>query len=99
MRSNALNQVNFGAFGVAVRTGTAVIDVILELLDYYLHQNWVNVVSNVGDSTQWFQKDYDIRTARRLRGQGRHLDFLVTNNSASAGSIRWSVNARLLLKA
>ena len=100
IRSASQNQYNFGGYAVLVKTGTAVIDVILGLFDYYLHQNWSTITgASLEDSSNFYQRDYDIRTARRLRGMDRRLEFMVTNNSAGAGSIRWDVSARLLLKA
>ena len=99
IRSDSLNQFNLGSYGLAVRTGTAVIDVILSLLDWYLHQNWENILAVAADTAQFWSKDYDLRTARRIRGKDRHLDFMVTNSSTSVGSIRWGVYARLLLRA
>ena len=98
IRSNVATQFNTGNFGLAVRTGTAVIDVILSLLDYYLLSSWETNTSSAADKSQDWVKDYDIRTARKLRGKDRHLDFMITNNSASAGSIRWAVHARFLLR-
>ncbi len=99
VKSAVLNQVNFGAYGVYVRVGAVVIDTILDLYDYYLHQNWDNVTSSVSDAAQMYRKDYDIRTARRIRGEDRQLTFAITNNAASGGSIVWTVSGRFLLKA
>jgi len=99
VRSDSITQFNTGSFGLMVRTGTAVIDIILSLLDYYLLQSFETNSSSAADKSQDWTRDYDLRTARRLRGMDRHLDFGITNNSGSAGSIRWGVHARFLLKA
>ena len=99
VRSAAINQFNFGAYGVLVRIGTSVIDMILSLLGYYLHKNWDTISGGpLEDMAQFHTRSYDIRTARRVRGENRKLDFGITNNSGSGGSIRWSVHCRLLLK-
>ena len=99
VRSNIATEFNTGSFGLAVRTGTAVIDIILSLLDYYLLSSFETNTSSAADKSQDWVKDYDLRTARRIRGKERHMDFMITNNSGSAGSIRWAVHARFLLKA
>ncbi len=98
LRSNALNQSNFGAYGVLLRTGAATIDAILDLYDYYLHQNWTNRANIPSDPAQSYRQRYDIRSARRVRGEQRSLDFIMTNNAASAGNVIWAVSARMLLK-
>jgi len=99
INSETINQDNFGAFGAFLNVNFQAVDTILDLLDYYLHQNWTNVLTLANDSSQYWERNYDIRTARRIRGNDRQLDFAVTNNAGSAGSIKWSVDARLLLKA
>ena len=98
IRSVVVNNVNFGAWGVFVNIGFSVVDAILDLLDYYLHQNWQNVANSVNDRAQATIRSYDIRTARRIRGEDRTLDFTIVNNAASAGNIEWTVNSRCLLK-
>jgi len=99
IRAEAINLVSFGAFGVLVNTTQTIVDVILDLFDYYLHQNWRASTTLVQDPSQMYTRRYDIRTARRLRGSERSLDFVITNNAASAGSVNWTVSARMLLKA
>ena len=98
VRSNVATEFNTGSFGLMVRTGTQVIDIILSLLDYYLFSSFETNTSSAADKAQDWVKDYDLRTSRKLRGKERHMDFGITNNSASAGSIRWAVHARFLLK-
>ena len=98
IKSVGLNQVNFGAYGVFVNVAFSVVDAILDLLDYYLHTNWENVTNSVNDSAQTYRRSYDIRTARRVRGEQRQLDFIATSNSGSSGVVQWTVNSRLLLK-
>jgi len=98
IRSEVLNQANFGAYGVLVNTALSTIDAILDLYDYYVHRNWHVLQVAPTDLAQAEREDYDIRTARRVRGEQRSLDFVITNNAASGGAIRWTVGARLLLK-
>ena len=98
VRASSINLTAFGAFGVLVTTTRTLIDVILDLFDYYLHQNFV-VQSDTVDDPSTYRKSYDIRTARRVRGSERALEFVITNNSSSSVSLFWSASARLLLKA
>jgi len=98
IRSSTTNVVNFGAWGVLVNTAALVVDAIIDLYDYYIHQNWTNVANVVNDSAGMWTREYDIRTARRLRGENRTLDFVITNNAASGGTIFWTASARFLLK-
>ncbi len=92
------NNANFGAWGVLVNVGFSAVDAILDLLDYYLHKNWFNITNTPNDRAQVSRRDYDIRTARRVRGEQRQLDFVITNNGASAGSVVWTMSSRCLLK-
>ena len=94
-----INLPVFGAFGVLVNTTQTVIDVILDNYGYYLHQNYHAITSNANDNAQMYRKSYDIRTARRVRGDEPSLDFVITNNSGSSSPLIWSASARLLLKA
>ena len=98
LRANANNQALFGAYGVFVNTALSAIDTILDLYDYYVHQNWTQISVNANDTAQAYVRRYDIRTARRVRGEQRSLSFAITNNSGSAGSVIWAVSARCLLK-
>ena len=98
IRSAVAGQTLFGAWGVFMNTAQSAIDTILDLYDYYLHQNWSVLQSNANDTAQAWRRSYDIRTARRVRGEQRHLDFAITNNAASGGSAIWNVSARMLLK-
>jgi len=98
IRNVTINQAGFGAWGVLVTTTRTLIDVILDLFDYYLHQNYFVVTNSVNDAASLLRKSYDIRTARRIRGGERALEFAITANSGSAGAVEWSVNTRLLLK-
>ena len=100
LRSIGTGATGFGAFGVMVNSTRTLVDVILDLFDYYLHQNW-NISPQ--DPTAFnpagtIRYRYDIRTARVLRGSERALDFVITNNSASGNSVKWTANARMLLK-
>ena len=98
IKGATINAFNFGAFGVMVNTAGATLDAIIDLYDWYLHQNWAQTNTLTNDSAQWYRRSYDIRTARRVRGEQRSLDFAITNNAASPGSIVWTVNSRMLLK-
>ena len=76
--AQTINQPVFGNFGVAViDENSSGIDTILDLLDYYVLQPF----SNETDSTSVLQRAtryvYDIRTARRIRGRERRLEFCV----------------------
>ena len=51
IKSTAVNLANFGAFGVFVNTAFFAVDAILDLYDWYLHQNWTNLVSAVNDES------------------------------------------------
>ena len=89
---------SFGAFGVLVNTAASAIDAVLDLYDYYLHQNFQFIQSATTDGSQQYRQRYDIRTARRVRGEDRSLDFVITNNAAAGTSLVWSASSRLLLK-
>jgi len=93
-----VNQNVFGAFGVMVNTAVSAIDAILDLYDYYLHQNFYTTAVSPNALGASEVHRYDIRTARRVRGEQRTLDFVITNNAASVSSLNWSVSARMLLK-
>ncbi len=98
IRTLTVTVGTFGAFGVFVNTAASAIDAIIDLYNYYLHQNWWNTNTVIRDYNQTYRREYDIRTARRVSGEQRSLDFAITNNAAAAASIEWSVNARLLLR-
>ena len=86
-----------GAYGVMVNTIRQTVDVILDLFDYYLHKNFIGISPTANNNNT--REQYDIRTARRVRGSERSLDFVITNNAASATTMVWSVSARMLLRA
>ena len=94
-----LDQHTFGAFGAYVAIGLAGVDAIINLLDYYVHQNWDSEVSSTSQEHQRRRFKYDIRTARRVRGEQRSLNFTLTNNSSSGSSVEYFVQGRFLLKA
>jgi len=93
------NASGFGAFGVMVNSTRTLVDVILDLFDYYLHQNFSTNQFATLNAVEPARYRYDLRTARKLRGGERALDFVITNNSASGTGIVWTVSARMLLKA
>ncbi len=94
----SINADTFGAWGIWVNTALTAVDAVLDLYDWYLHANFTNRLTLTSDFSQYWNKSYDIRTARRVRGEQRSLDFVATNNAASGANIVWSVNARMLLK-
>ena len=99
VRSNSLNVAGWGAFGVMVNSTRTLVDVILDLFDYYLHQNWaIKPANSVNDPAGNTTFRYDLHTGRTLRGGERALDFVITNNAAGASAIVWTVNARMLLR-
>ena len=99
IRPLANNQAIFGAYGVLVNVGLATVDAILDLYDYYLHANFQNISTSINDASQNYRRAYDIRTARRVRGENRALEAVVTNNAGSGTSVIWTISSRLLLKA
>ena len=95
----AVQDLNvFGAFGAMINVAFTAVDVILDLYDYYLHQNFFVRTNDVNSGEESYKRSYDLRTARKIRGADRHLDFVITNNSGSGASLIWSMSARMLLK-
>ena len=102
LTAQSADQDGFGAFGVTMVTrdavaGAAVPDPIIDLVDWYYHQNWFNNESRVGDFQEAGRTRFDIRTARRIRGEDRTLVAVFENNAASAQAVKFSTTVRLLL--
>ena len=95
IRQNAINLNIDGAFAVYVgdENGAGGVDPLIDFFDYYLHQNF----AQRDDEVNYKDYHYDIRTARRVRGETRALEFNLTNSSGSASALTFSVSARLLL--
>ena len=95
IRNVTANQDIFGAFSLTVVTNNVSgTDPIQDDLDAYVHQNfWQR-----GADAEPHAYNYDLRSARRIRGEDRELDFDLANNSASSGSLAVSFCARLLIR-
>ena len=70
------------------------VDPLVDLFDYYL----LDPVSLRQPDTTPVTRDFDIRTARKVRGEDRGLDYNFANSAASAGAIRVTANFRLLIR-
>ena len=102
LTAQTADQDVFGSLGIAVMTrdafaGAAVPDPILDHVDWYYQQNWFNNESRVGDLQEAGRTSFDIRTARRIRGEDRLLAAVFENSSASAAAIKFRLSVRLLL--
>jgi len=94
-QQSTVSQVLNGAFGISVNTDKAVgIDPILDLVDYYLHDGF-----DLNQPTEEpVRQVYDIRTARRVRGADRRIEFNMANSAGSAGTVAVTAHFRLLIK-
>ena len=97
--SQTADQDGFGAFGITTVTrdaftAGAVPDPIVDLVDWYYHTLVAVNSSLVGDLSRYTQ--WDIRTARKIRGLDRTLCAVFDVNAASAQALKFSVNTRLL---
>ena len=98
VRAQASNTTPLGAFGVSVVTrdafsGLAVPDPLTDLVDWYL---WHGFAMFDSDSAgrEW---NFDIRTARRLRGEDRTL-VAVMEADATSSALTWDMDVRLLCR-
>ena len=97
---NQTDNVNvFGAYAVAVVTRAAlaagsVPEPIGDLVDWYYHDGF-NVRQEVNRDTR--EVTFDIRTARRIRGEDRTLMAICENSSASVSSLVFYTSMRLLM--
>ena len=81
----------YGAFAAYVGDeNIGVVSPVADLYDYYVHQNWS--ANNDGQSKYY---NYDIRTARNVRGEQRNLRFSFEN--VGIDNVTMRVATRLLL--
>ena len=94
--SSATNLVNaLSAFYVATRNAlTTPPDLNADLLDYYMYTGLQAPINPAGGSPS--QQRFDIRTARRIRGEDRTLMFRATNNEVT--DMQLGMEFRALLK-
>ena len=104
LTSQTANSDVFGALGIMVASRSAVSlagampDPIIDLVDWYYHQHWFNNTASVGDMEAQGRTLFDIRSARKIRGEDRTLAGVLVNNGASAAAIKWRLSVRLLLQ-
>ena len=87
----------FGAFGVLVipRSASANLpDPIVDLVDWYLLKHWW---VRGGEINEIFNFEFDIRTARKVRGEDRSLFHTLSNSASSSSSVEYSASSRLVL--
>ena len=84
------------AFGVAVMTVDALVagavpDPNTDLVDWYYHKRLYGFRANI----EAVSNPFEIRTARKIRGEDRTLGFVLDN--IGANTLNFSFNFRLLL--
>ena len=99
LRQAAFDATSLGAFGVLVATRVASLDLpdaIVDLVDWYLQQGWDAFRESDDPVVKEF--NYDIKTARKVRGEDRTLWFVTNNSAASAAAIVASATVRMWLQ-
>ena len=97
VRSDQVNELVYSA-GIAVMTRDAFAagatpDPVSDLVDWYwldsrfIRQTDIEVVST----------PFDIRTARKVRGEDRTLAFVIQNNGPGSANLAFMIHVRLLL--
>jgi len=95
-------EATVGLYGMTVVSldsfnAGAVPDPSVDLVDwYYLDGFYLDEGANSALRVNRFP--FDIRTARKIRGEDRTLVFVLDNNSAAGFDVKFSVFTRLLLQ-